>query len=96
MGIGEDQYIIRQYSQTSVVIAETLILVCCDKGLLNISLTQDWLWKLVFTHSKENSQTGVAWCIWGPKAKINYLVLDIKLLLININYVKNFLFLEIL
>ena len=41
MGIGEDQYIIRQYSQTSVVIAETLILVCCDKGLLNSSLTQD-------------------------------------------------------
>ena len=56
MGIGEDQYIIRQYSQTSVVIAKTLILVCCDKGLLNSSLTQDWLWKLVFTHSKENSQ----------------------------------------
>lgn len=56
MGIGEDQYIIRQYSQTSVVIAKTLILVCCDKGLLNSSLIQDWLWKLVFTHSKENSQ----------------------------------------
>ena len=31
-----------------------------------------------------------------PKAKIDYLVLDAKLILININYVKNFLFLEIL
>ena len=41
-------------------------------------------------------KSGAAWCIWGVKAKINYLVLDIKLLLININYVKNFLFLEIL
>ena len=41
-------------------------------------------------------KSGAAWCIWEVKAKINYLVLDIKLLLININYVKNFLFLEIL
>ena len=41
--------------------------------------------------------TGVAWCIWGPKAKIDYLVLDAKLLLININYVEFFpFFLEIL
>lgn len=43
MGIGEDQYI-RQYSQTSVVIAETLILVCCDRvQLLYWPLdTLDW------------------------------------------------------
>ena len=32
----------------------------------------------------------------GPKAKINYLVLDVKLLLINMNYVRFFFFLEIL
>ena len=31
-----------------------------------------------------------------PKAKIDYLVLDAKLILINMNYVKKFLFLEIL
>ena len=30
---------------------------------------------------------GAAWCIWGPKAKINYLVSYIKLLLINMNHV---------
>ena len=30
----------------------------------------------------------------GPKVKIDYLVLDAKLLLINMNYVKFFLFLE--
>ena len=35
---------------------------------------------------------GAAWCIWGFKAKIDYLVLNTKLLLINVNYVKNFLF----
>ena len=29
-----------------------------------------------------------AWCIWGPKAKISYLVSYIKLLLININHVE--------
>ena len=40
--------------------------------------------------------SGAAWYIWGLKAKINYLVLDTKLLLINMNYVKFFLFLEIL
>ena len=39
---------------------------------------------------------GAAWCIWRPKAKIDYLVLDAKLLLINMNYVRFFLFLEIL
>ena len=33
---------------------------------------------------------------FGPKAKIYYLVLDAKLLLININYIEFFLFLEIL
>ena len=47
------------------------------------------------THRPAPSPTmrpGVAWCIWGPKAKIDYLVLDAKLLLININYVKIFLF----
>ena len=37
-----------------------------------------------------------AWCIWGPKVKIDYLILDAKLLLINVNYVEFFLFLEIL
>ena len=31
-----------------------------------------------------------------PKAKINYFILDAKLLLINTNYVEFFLFLEIL
>ena len=31
-----------------------------------------------------------------PKAKIDYLVLDAKLVLINMNYVNFFLFLEIL
>ena len=31
-----------------------------------------------------------------PKARIDYLVLDAKLVLTNMNYVKNFLFLEIL
>ena len=31
---------------------------------------------------------GAAWCIWGPEAKIDHLVLYAKLLLININYVK--------
>ena len=33
-----------------------------------------------------------AWCIWGPKVKIDYLFLDAKLLLINVNYVEFFLF----
>ena len=32
----------------------------------------------------------------GPKIKINYLVLDVKLLLINMNYVRFFFFLEII
>ena len=32
----------------------------------------------------------------GPKAKIDYLVLDAKLLLINMNYIKVFFFKEIL
>ena len=40
--------------------------------------------------------SGAAWCIWGLKEKIDYLVLDANLLLINMNYVKYFLFLEIL
>ena len=40
--------------------------------------------------------SGAAWCIWGPKEKIDYHVLYAKLLLININYVEFFLFLEIL
>ena len=31
-----------------------------------------------------------------PKLKIDYLVLDAKLILINMNYIKKFLFLEIL
>ena len=35
----------------------------------------------------------VAWCIWGFKAKINYLVLDVKLLRINMNYI-DFFFLK--
>ena len=39
---------------------------------------------------------GAGWCSWGFKAKINYLVLDAKLLLINMNYILFFLFLEIL
>ena len=34
--------------------------------------------------------------IWGLKVKIDYLILDAKLLLINVNYVEFFLFLEIL
>ena len=33
---------------------------------------------------------GAAWCIWGPKAKIDHLVWDTKLLLINMNYVEFF------
>ena len=33
---------------------------------------------------------------FGVKVKIDYLVLDAKLLLINMNYVRFFLFLEIL
>ena len=41
-------------------------------------------------------QAGAAWCILGPKAKIDYLILVVKLLLINMNYVEFFLFLEIL
>ena len=36
--------------------------------------------------------SGTAWCIWGPKAKIHYLILDAKFLLINMNYVEFFLF----
>ena len=39
--------------------------------------------------------SGAAWCIWRPKAKIDYLVWDAKLLLINMNYVEFFLFLKI-
>ena len=35
---------------------------------------------------------GAAWCIWRLKAKIDYLVLDAKLLLINMNYVDFFSF----
>ena len=31
---------------------------------------------------------GVAWCIWGSKVKIDYFVLDTKLQLINMKYVK--------
>ena len=40
--------------------------------------------------------SGAAGFISGPKAKVDYLVLDAKLLLINMNYVKLFPFLEIL
>ena len=32
--------------------------------------------------------SGAAWSIWGPKAKIDHLVWDAKLLLINMNYVE--------
>ena len=45
-----------------------------------------------FVHEVHSSPTGAAWCIWGPKAKIDYLVLDVKLLLINMNYVEFFSF----
>ena len=42
-------------------------------------------------------QSGATECIWELKAKIDYLVLDTKLLLINMNYVEFlFFFLEIL
>ena len=40
----------------------------------------------------QNLDIGAAWYIWGPKAKIDYFVLDAKLPLINLNYVKNFFF----
>ena len=43
-----------------------------------------------------NLGPGAAWCIWGPKVKIDYLILNAKLILINMNYIKFFLFLEIL
>ena len=33
------------------------------------------------------TDAGAAWCIWRPKAKIDHLVWDAKLLLINMNYV---------
>ena len=33
-----------------------------------------------------------AWCIWGPKAKIDYLVSYIKLLLVNMNHLEFFFF----
>ena len=36
--------------------------------------------------------SGAAWCILGLKAKIDYLILVAKLLLINMNYVEFFLF----
>ena len=39
-------------------------------------------------------QTGAAWCILGPKAKIDHFVWDAKLLLINMNYVEFFFFLK--
>ena len=38
---------------------------------------------------------GVAWCIWGPKVKTDYLLLDAKLLLINMNCI-DFFFKKIL
>ena len=45
----------------------------------------------MWNYTKYNlNLSGTAWCIWGPKAKIDYLVLDAKLLLININYVEFF------
>ena len=37
---------------------------------------------------------GVVWCIWGPKAKTDYLVLDTKLLLIYMDHVEFFIILE--
>ena len=46
----------------------------------------------IYKHNSTKSSTPrTACCIWGPKAKIDYLVLNVKLLLININYVE-FLF----
>ena len=35
---------------------------------------------------------GAAWYIWGPKVKIDYLAIDAKLILININNVKKKIF----
>ena len=52
------------------------------------------LFQLIFTfiynifNKKLSVSAGAAWCIWGPNAKIDHLVLNAKLLLININYVK--------
>ena len=63
-----------------------------------LSLSLSLLWskpaRITITHPPP---PGAAWCIWGPKAKIDYFVLDAKLLLINMNYIEFFLFfLEIL
>ena len=58
-----------------------------------------WLQKNARIHEgqikiKGGLSTGAAWYIWGPKAKIDHLVWDVKLLLINMNYVEFFLFLK--
>ena len=45
-------------------------------------------------YGKVGMPSGAAWYIWGPKAKIDHLVWDAKLLLINMNYVEFFLFLK--
>ena len=54
--------------------------------------------QIVADHIIHNGLCSQGWLdVFGrPKAKIDYLVLNAKLILININYVKNFLFLEIL
>ena len=54
--------------------------------------------QIVAEHIIHNGLCRQGWLdVFGrSKAKIDYLVLNAKLILININYVKNFLFLEIL
>ena len=53
-------------------------------------------WKFEMEQPGYMLKTVAAWSIWGLKVKIDYLILDAKLLLINVNYVEFFLFLEIL
>ena len=59
-----------------------------NDGYPNNYIKKAWLWLYGYFGA------GAAWYIWGPKAKINHLVWDVKLLLINMNYVEFFLFLK--
>ena len=61
-------------------------------------LGTEFLWMAMefLPHTSTKNGQGRLDAFGSPKVKIDYLVLDAKLLLININDVKNFLFLEIL
>ena len=48
--------------------------------------------EMSYLYITNGMHAGAAWYMRGTKAKIDYLILDAKFLLININYIEFFLF----